>query len=62
MYTNVVQHYNCQSQDNFSTLNITLTEFSTVNEVYMILECKMGGGHGYIGAQGCLNLFSTLYL
>ena len=25
MYTNVVQHCNCQSQDNFSTLNITLT-------------------------------------
>ena len=24
MYTNVVQHYDCQSQDNFSTLNITL--------------------------------------
>ena len=25
MYTNIVQHYNCQSQDNFSTLNITLS-------------------------------------
>ena len=24
MYTNVVQHYNCQPQNNFSTLNITL--------------------------------------
>ena len=24
MYTNVVQHCNCQFQDNFSTLNITL--------------------------------------
>ena len=24
MYTNVKQHYNCQSQNNFSTLNITL--------------------------------------
>ena len=24
MYTNVVQHCNCRSQDNFSTLNITL--------------------------------------
>ena len=24
MYTNVAQHYNCQSQDNFLTLNITL--------------------------------------
>ena len=26
MYTNVKQHCNCQSQNNFSTLNITLTE------------------------------------
>ena len=26
MYTNVKQHCNCQSQDNFSTLNITLSE------------------------------------
>ena len=24
MYTNIEQHCNCQSQDNFSTLNITL--------------------------------------
>ena len=24
MYTNVLQHCNCQSQDNFLTLNITL--------------------------------------
>ena len=24
MYMNVVQHNNCQPQDNFSTLNITL--------------------------------------
>ena len=24
MYTNVVKHCNCQSQDHFSTLNITL--------------------------------------
>ena len=27
MYMNVVQHYNCQPQDNFSTLNITLSIF-----------------------------------
>ena len=29
MYTNVVQHCNCQSQNNFSTLNITLTSTTT---------------------------------
>ena len=28
MYTNIVQHYNCQPQDNFSTLNITLNVFN----------------------------------
>ena len=30
MYTNVVQHYNCQPQDNFLTLNITLGLFEFV--------------------------------
>ena len=31
MYTNVVKHCNCQSQDNFSTLNITLKKHCMLN-------------------------------
>ena len=30
MYTNVVQHFNCQCQDNFSTLNITLNDMKSL--------------------------------
>ena len=33
MYTNIVQHCNCQSQDNFSTLNITLKCFMEPSHV-----------------------------
>ena len=38
MYTNVVQHYNCQSQDDFSTLNITLKEGCTLVGSFKIID------------------------
>ena len=38
MYTNVKQHCNCQSQNNFSTLNITLILASSL---YSFLETQV---------------------
>ena len=37
MYTNVKQHCYCQSQDNFSTLNITLI---SENEFFHEIQCN----------------------
>ena len=37
MYTNVVQHFKCQPQDNFSTLNITLMYHQLASASTMIV-------------------------
>ena len=45
MYTNVVQHYNCQPQDNVSTLNITLSsqgEWYEFNGFFMMFTVSSG--------------------
>ena len=47
MYTNVKQHCNCQSQNNFSTLNITLKdiEIDTYQCISSQIEIRFAYGH-----------------
>ena len=44
MYMNIVQHYNCQSQNNFSTLNITLKQNMLKCPFRVVLSSKTEEG------------------